>query len=102
LNFGEVSNLARIISFNARTLSQRMKSAMHDSQRYRRIAADCLLAARKSSEPRYQKRYLLSALSWLLLAPQGDTTDELLASWDIAEPINADGCVLPSLTTGRG
>ena len=79
-----------------------MKGAMHDSQRYRRNAADCLLAARKSSEPRYQKRYLLSALSWLLLAHQDDTMDQLLASWGIAEPINADGCVLPLLTTGRG
>jgi len=40
---------------------------MHDSQRYRRNAADCLLAARKSPEPRYQKRDLLPALSWFLL-----------------------------------
>jgi hypothetical protein len=68
LNFGEVSNLAQIISSKARTPPQRMKGAMHDSQRYRRNAADWLLAARKSSEPRCQKRYLLSALSWLLLA----------------------------------
>jgi hypothetical protein len=75
---------------------------MHDSQRCRCNVVDCLLAARKSPEPRYQKRYLLSALSWLLLAHQDDTMDQLLASWGIAEPINADGCVLPLLTTGRG
>jgi hypothetical protein len=102
LNFGEVSNLAQIISFNARTLAQQMKGAMHNSQRNLCNVADCLLAARKSPGPRYQKFDLLSALSWLLLAHQGDTTDELLASWDIAEPLNADGCVLPSLATGRG
>ena len=75
---------------------------MHDSQRCRCNVVDCLLAARKSPEPRYQKRYLLSALSWLLLAHQDDTMDQLLASWGIAEHINADGCVLPLLTTGRG
>jgi hypothetical protein len=67
---------------------------MHDFQRYRCNVADCLPTARKSPEPRYQKRYLLLALSWL--SHQDDTTDELLASsWGIAESIDADGCVLP-------
>ena len=73
LNFGEVSNLAQIPSFNARTLSQRMEVAVHESQRHRCSVADCLLAARKSPEPR-----------------------------GIAEPIKADGIVLPFLITGRG
>jgi hypothetical protein len=102
LNFGEVSNLAQIPSFNARTLSQRMEGAMHESQRYRCNAGDCLLAARKSPEPHYQKLYLLMAQSWLSLAHQDDASDELLASWGIVEPIKADGIVLPFPAAGRG
>jgi hypothetical protein len=102
LNFGEVSSLAQIPSFNARTLSQRMEGAMHDSRRYRCNVGDCLLAARKSPEPHYQKLYLLMAQSWLSLAHQDDAVDELLASCGIAEPIKADGIILPFPTTGRG
>jgi len=46
--------------------------------------------------------YLLMAQSWLSLAHQDDATDELLANWGIADPIKADGIVLPFPTTGRG
>jgi len=62
---------------------------MHDSQRHRCNVGDCLLAARKSPEPQYQKLYLLMAQLWLSLAHQDDAADELLASWGIAEPIKA-------------
>jgi hypothetical protein len=79
-----------------------MEGAVHDSQRYRCNVADCLLAARKSPEPHYQKLYLLMAQSWLLLTHQDDAAHELLASWGIAEPIKADGIVLPFPTAGRG
>jgi hypothetical protein len=68
---------------------------MHDSDRYRRNAADCLNAARKAHEPHYQRLYLLIAQSWLILASHDDATDDLLANWAIAEPIKADGIVLP-------
>jgi len=73
---------------------------MHDYQRDRCNVADCLLAARKSPEPDYQKPYLM-VQSWLSLAHQDDATDELLANWGIADPIKADGIVLPFPTTGR-
>jgi hypothetical protein len=72
---------------------------MHDSQRYRRNAADCLLAARNAREPHYQRLYLSMAQSWLTIARQDDATDELLASWAIAEPIKANGILLPFPTT---
>ena len=77
LNFGEVSNLAQITWFNARSISQWMEGAMHDSQRHRCNVGDCLLAARKSPEPQYQKLYLLMAQLWLSLAHQDDAADEL-------------------------
>jgi hypothetical protein len=67
---------------------------MHDSERYRRNAGDCLNAAHKSSEPRYQRLHRLMAQSWLTLARQDEATDELLASWAI-ESIQADGNVVP-------
>ena len=68
---------------------------MHDSERYRRNAADCLNAARNAREPYYRRLYFLMARSWLSLADQDRTTDELLASWAMVEPIKADGIVLP-------
>ena len=75
---------------------------MHNSQRYRCNVADCLLAAGKSPEPRYQKLCLLMAQSWFSLVHQNDATDKLLASWGIAKPIKADGIVLPFPATARG
>jgi hypothetical protein len=75
---------------------------MHDSQRYRCDAAVCLLASRKSPEPHYPKPYLVMVQLWLSLARRDDAMDELLASWGIAEPIEADGVVLRFLTTGHG
>jgi hypothetical protein len=66
---------------------------MHDSQRYRRNAVDCLLAARSARQPHYKRLYLSMAQSWLSLADQGDATDDLLAN--VAEPLKADGIVRP-------
>jgi hypothetical protein len=68
---------------------------MHDSQRYRCNAADCLRAARKAREPHYQKLYLSMAQSWLSLALRDDATDNLLASWNIAQPITIDAIFVP-------
>jgi hypothetical protein len=44
---------------------------MHDSQRYRAIAGECLLAAREC-QPCYRKLHLSMATSWLSLARQDD------------------------------
>jgi hypothetical protein len=74
---------------------------MRDSERYRRNAADCLDAAHKAHQPHYKRLYLLIAQSWLTLADQDDRTDELLASWNVALPVNADGIVVPFPTSPR-
>jgi hypothetical protein len=57
---------------------------MHDSQRYRVIAGEYLLAARKC-QPCYRILHLSMAASWLSLARQDEAMDDLLASWDTAE-----------------
>jgi hypothetical protein len=55
---------------------------MHDSQRYRDNAAECLLAAQKAREPHYRQLHLSMALSWLSLARH----DEALAGKRLDAP----------------
>ena len=43
----------------------------------------------------YQKLYLSMAQSWLSLALRDDATDNLLASWNIAQPITIDAIFVP-------
>ena len=64
---------------------------MHDSRRYRDIAAECLLAAQEACQPYYRNLQLSMAASWLSLARQDEAIDNLLASWDTANPIKLDG-----------
>jgi hypothetical protein len=64
---------------------------MHDSQRYRYNAAECLLAAKETSQPYCRRLRLSMASSWLSLARQGEAIDNLLASWDAAKPVRTDG-----------
>jgi hypothetical protein len=64
---------------------------MHDSRRYRHNAAECVLAAQQACQPCYRKLRLSMAASWLSLARQDEAMDNLLASWDTAEPAKADG-----------
>jgi hypothetical protein len=52
-----------------------MEGAMHDSQRYRDRAAECLLAAQEACEPYYRKLHLSMAASWLSLARQDEAID---------------------------
>jgi hypothetical protein len=59
---------------------------MHDSQRYRDMAANCLLAAQGACQPHYRTLQLSMAVSWLSLARQDEAMDDLLASWDMAPP----------------
>jgi hypothetical protein len=68
-----------------------MEGAMHDSRRYRDSAAECLLAAQEACQPYYRKLHLSMAASWLSLARQDEAIDNLLASWDTANPIKVDG-----------
>jgi hypothetical protein len=67
-----------------------MEGAMHDSRRYRYNAAECLLAAQEACQPYYRKLRLSIATSWLSLARQDEAMDNLLASWDTAEPVKTD------------
>jgi hypothetical protein len=64
---------------------------MHDSRRYRDRAAECLLAAQEACEPHHRKLELSIAVSWLALARQDAAMDNLLASWDTAEPVKPNG-----------
>jgi hypothetical protein len=64
---------------------------MHDSRRYRYNVAECLLAAQEACQPSYRKLRLSMADSWLSLARQDEAMDNLLASWDTAEPVKTDG-----------
>jgi hypothetical protein len=52
---------------------------MTDAQRYRMNAAECLSAAERC-QPSYRRLTLAIASTWLLLARQQETTDELLAN----------------------
>ena len=58
---------------------------MHDSPRYRDMAAKCLLAAQETCQPHYRKLQLSMAVSWLSLARQDEAMEHLLASWDTGE-----------------
>jgi len=64
-----------------------MEGAMHDSQRYRDSAAECLLAAEEACQPYYRRLHLSMAASWLSLARQDEAIDDLFASWDTDKPI---------------
>ena len=69
---------------------------MCDSRRYRSNAAECLLASYEARQPCYGKLNFSMAALWLALAGQDEAIDNLLASWDMAEPVKIDGFVLLS------
>ncbi len=52
---------------------------MHDAQRYRRCAADCLRAAYRERTSNSRGLRLSMAASWISLADQDEAMDELLA-----------------------
>jgi hypothetical protein len=58
---------------------------MRGSQRFRYSATECLLAAKKASQPYYRKLRLSMAASWLSLARQDETRDNLFGSLDTGE-----------------
>jgi hypothetical protein len=66
---------------------------MQDSGCYRNSAAECLLAAEETCQHYYRKLHLSLATSWLSLARHDEAIDNLLASWDMDEPIKTDGLV---------
>ena len=66
---------------------------MHDAQRYRYSAQECLMAmaAKEASEPCYRKLRLSMASSWLSLARQEEAMDDALVSWDSTESVKLAG-----------
>ena len=64
---------------------------MHDLQRYRYNAAECLLAAKKKHLNLIAADFASNASSWLSLARQDEAIDNLLASWDAAKLVRTDG-----------
>jgi hypothetical protein len=69
---------------------------MCDSRRYRSNAAECLLASYEARQPCYGKLNFSVTALWLALAGHDEAIDNLLASWDMAEPVKTDGFVLLS------
>jgi hypothetical protein len=66
---------------------------MRDSRRYRKNAAECLLAA-KTCQPPFRGLVLAVATSWHTLARQDEAMDELLVRWgclDFAPALRAAG-----------
>ena len=63
---------------------------MHELQRYRSHASECLLASYAARQPCYGKLNFSMATLWLALAGQDEAIDNLLASWNIAELIKTD------------
>jgi hypothetical protein len=57
---------------------------MNDARRYRLNAAECLSAAQTCAPP-YRGLALDMATSWLALARQTETEDELIAIWNKAD-----------------
>jgi hypothetical protein len=74
-----------------------MEGVMHDSQRCRHNAAECLKAAHKARQPHYRRLYLSMASTWLSIARQEDAMFDLLACWGLTELIKSEGIVLPFL-----
>jgi hypothetical protein len=60
---------------------------MKASQRYREIATQCLAAARATRDPDSIKLHLSMAASWISLARQDEATADLLASWNVPNPV---------------
>jgi hypothetical protein len=60
---------------------------MRASQRYREIATECLLAAQATRDPNYIRLHISMATSWVTLARQDEATADLLASWNVPEPV---------------
>jgi hypothetical protein len=55
---------------------------MHDSERHRSIAADCLSEAYGGRQPGHRNLNLFVAAAWLSLARQGEAIENVIASWN--------------------
>ena len=55
---------------------------MHDSERYRSNAADCLSEAHDACQPDHSNLNLFTAAAWLSLARQDEAIESVIASWN--------------------
>jgi hypothetical protein len=58
-----------------------MEATVHDSERYRSIAVDCLSEAH-DTQPDHRNLNLFIAARWLSLALQDEATENMIASWN--------------------
>ena len=55
---------------------------LHDSERYRANASDCLSEAQDECQPDHRNLHLFTAAAWLSLARQDEATENVIASWN--------------------
>jgi hypothetical protein len=55
---------------------------VHDSERYRSIAADCLSEAHDPCQPDHRNLNLFTAAAWLSLVRQDEAIERVIASWN--------------------
>jgi hypothetical protein len=58
---------------------------VHDRERYRSNAANCLSEAHDARQPDHRNLNLVMAATWLSLARQDEATENLIASWNTPE-----------------
>jgi hypothetical protein len=58
---------------------------LHDWERYRSNAADCLSEAQDACQPDQRNLHLFTAAAWLSLARQDEATESLIASWNTSK-----------------
>jgi hypothetical protein len=58
---------------------------VHDSERYRSNAADCLSEAHDAGQPDHRILNLFTAAAWLSLARQDEATENVVESWNTSK-----------------
>jgi hypothetical protein len=59
-----------------------MEATVHDSERYRSNAADCLSEAHDVGHPDHSNLNLFTAAAWLSLARQDEAIENVIAGWN--------------------
>jgi hypothetical protein len=65
---------------------------LHNSERYRSLAADCLSETQDARQPDHHNLHLFTAAAWLSLARQDEAISSVIASWNtpkVPEPRTA-------------
>jgi hypothetical protein len=59
-----------------------MEATVHDSERYRSNAADCLSEVHDAGQPDNRNLNLFTAAAWLSLAREDEAIEIVIASWN--------------------